>query len=142
MSTAFQERRIRRSDIWFGVTFLSAFAVLLAVEIMIQLNTRDEMFKYLRRVESIATVRGFAASDPEMAHLLEAQGKELDALLNLSEQKARIAYSMKQRLDSHAKRISQLEHMQQKLLKAEQKERAKLPPKEKEIPRPKLGPRK
>lgn len=100
------------------------------------------MFKYLRRVESIATVRGFAASDPEMAHLLEAQGKELDALLNLSEQKARIAYSMKQRLDSHAKRISQLEHMQQKLLKAEQKERAKLPPKEKEIPRPKLGPRK
>lgn len=142
MSTAFQEKRVRRTDIWFAVIFLSAFAVLLAIEITIQLNTRDETFKYLQQMVMSIEAQRFAPSDPNLMPMLETQAKEMESLMLLSEQKARVAFSMKKRLDSHAERISKMQKVMDKLLKAEQAEREKVPPKEKEAPRPKLGPRK
>lgn len=142
MSTAFQEKRVRRTDIWFAVIFLSAFAVLLAIEITIQLNTRDETFKYLRQMVMSIEAQRFAPSDPNLIPMLETHAKEMESLMLLSEQKARVAFSMKKRLDSHAERISKMQKVMDKLMKAEQVEREKVPPKEKEIPRPKLGPRK
>jgi cell division protein FtsI/penicillin-binding protein 2 len=140
MPNAFQERRIRRSDILFGVILLSAFAVLLGFEILIQLNMRDEVIKHLARSENIMRLNVMAPRDAGLVPLLDRQGKQQEALLSLSEQKARIAVSMKKRLDAHADRILKTEREVAKLLKDEQKARVS----EEKATKPKqqkLGPR-
>lgn len=152
MSAAFPtERRVRRADLWFAVLFLTGFAILIAVEVGILMQMRNETYQHMQRsyqhmqrVETVLAGLVLPSDVPKILDLLKAQDGQVEQLTNLAAQQAVVVKAIKARQDRRGKMISTLE---KEVSKMKAKERGALrieieQKREAQKGIPKLGPRK
>lgn len=143
MSAAFPtERRVRRADLWFAVLFLTGFAILIAVEIGIQVRMRNETYQHMQRVEAVLAGLVLPSETPRIMELLDMQDNQIEQLTKLAAQQAVVTKAIKARQDRRGRLISDLEK-EVSIMKAKERRALRTEIEEKRsAPKPKLGPRK